>query len=112
MSLFVRESLLTFLRITEGTLDKKTGRYSEESEEEITLSGNLQPILGEDLVRAPEGARVSDLKTLYLHEELDEKDILLYKDKKYQVQKTDEWDPAFSPLPHYRYIAQLVGDVL
>ena len=112
MSLFVRESPLTFLRIVEGTLDKKTGRYSDSTEEEIILSGNLQPVLGEDLVRAPEGARVSDLKTIYLHEELDEKDVLVYKNKRYQVQKTDEWDPAFSTLPHYRYIAQLEGDIL
>jgi len=112
MSMFVREGPITILRITEGELDKSTGRFSSPKENSITVSGNIQPVTGEDLVRAPEGARVSDLKTMFLHVDLEEKDILSYKGKRYQIQKTDDWDPLFSTLPHYRYMALLEGDIL
>jgi len=110
---FVREGPITILRLTEGQLDINTGRYSPDTEEPIpNIIGNIQPVLGEDLVRAPEGARVTDMKTMFLHVEVDEKDILSYKGKRYQIHKTDEWDPMFSTLPHYRYLASLEGDDL
>lgn len=110
MSPFTREGPITILRVTEGTIDKTTGRYGPETTEQFTLLGNLQPISGEDLVRAEEGARLHEMKTMFLHEELDEKDIVLYKNEKYQVQLTQEWDPSFSPNPHYRYKIELMGD--
>lgn len=109
---FVREGPVTILRLEEGKLDKSTGRFEPDKETEIILSGNIQPVLGEDLVRAPEGARVTDMKTVFLHEEVEDKDILLYKGKRYQIEKVDEWDPLFSTLPHYRYLASLEGDDL
>lgn len=112
MSTFVREGPITILRVVEGTLDKSTGRFSPSTEEEVIVSGNIQPVSGDDLVRAPEGARLSGIKTLFLHVDLEEKDILLYKGERYQIQKTDDWDPAFSTIPHYKYMAQLVGDVI
>ena len=108
---FVRESSITVLRVTEGTIDKSTGRFGPDTEVEIPdIVGSLQPILGEDLVRAPEGARSSGLLTMYLHVEIDEKDIVVHKGKRYQVQQTAAWYPEYSPLPHFRYMCMEEGD--
>lgn len=110
MSAFVREAPITFLRTTEGVLDKSTGRYGPSTEVEVILVGNIQPAQGEDLNRAPEGARLEELKVIFLHSDLDEKDVLLLRGKRYQIQKTDEWYPEFSTLPHFRFLAELEGD--
>lgn len=108
---FVKYGPVIILRVTEGELDKSTGRYGPDIEVEIPLSGNIQPVVGEDLARVPEGARVTDFKTIYLHEELKVKDILFYKGKRYEIEMTDDWDPAYSTIPHYRYVAQLEGEL-
>lgn len=110
MSVFVREGPVTVLRVTEGKIDKSTGRFAPDTTEQFILTGNIQPISGEDLNRAPEGARLEGMKTLFLHEELENKDIILYKGKEYQVELTQEWDPAFSTIPHWRYMMQLKGE--
>lgn len=108
---FVRYGPVVILRVQEGELDKSTGRYGPSTEVKIYLQGNIQPVVGEDLARVPEGARVTDFKTVYLHEELKAKDILLYKDKRYEIEMVDEWGPAYSTIPHYRYVAQLEDEL-
>lgn len=110
MSVFVREGPVVVQRVEEGEIDKNTGRALPDTKEQFTLSGNIQPISGEDLNRAPEGARLVEMKTLFLHQEIDEKDIILYKGKEYQVELTQEWDPHFSTIPHWRYMMQLKGE--
>jgi hypothetical protein len=104
---FVKYGPVVILRVTKGTFDKSKGRYSPDTTNEIVLSGNIQPVIGEDLNRVPEGSRLTDFKTIYLHEELEAKDILVYKGQRYQIEKVDDWDPEYSTIPHYRYIAQL-----
>lgn len=102
---FVREGPITILtQTTKPVLDRTTGRYSEAVYKEVTHSGNLQPTLGEDLDKLPDGYRVRDSKTMFLHVDLQEDDVVLYRGERYHVEHTDIWDPAFSTIPHYRYL--------
>ena len=106
---FVREGPVTVKRVTPPEIDIETGRYGEPITETFTLMGSLQPVVGEDLEKLPSGFRVFDAKVLFLHESLEENDIIVYGGSEFYVNHKDEWDPYFSPIPHYGYI--LLKDV-
>ena len=102
--MFVREGPVKVLRRSKPTINRDTGKYNKPEEKEVILRGSLQPVLGEDLKKLPSGFRVADSKVLFLHEELQENDIILYKGTRLHVNHKESWDEEFSPLPHYRYI--------
>ena len=106
---FVREGPVTIKRVTPPEIDPDTGRFGPAVETEVILQGSLQPVLGEDLEKLPAGFRVFNAKTLFLHEALEENDIVVYKGDELYVNHKEEWDPAFSTIPHYRYV--LIKDV-
>lgn len=104
MSRFVREGPVTVQRTTPRALDKSTGRYSEEKVTTQVIRGSLQPITGEDLKKLPDGYRIFDVKVLFAHVRLKEDDIIVWREDKYRIEHKEEWEPEFSPIPHYRYI--------
>ena len=102
--MFVREGPITIRRRPKAQIDQDTGKYITPKETEFTVSGSLQPVLGEDLAKLPAGFRVYDAKTLFLHESMEENDKVIHGGEEYIVEHKEFWEPPFSPIPHYRYI--------
>ena len=102
--MFVREGPVTVKKVTKPEINKDTGKYNTPVEKTVTVQGALHPVLGEDLDKLPSGFRVTDAKTLFLHEPLAEGDIIMYKGTELHIHHKDEWDPEYSPIPHYRYL--------
>ena len=101
---FVREGPITIRRRAKATIDQDTGKYITPKEEEFVFQGSLQPVLGEDLEKLPAGFRVFDAKVVFLHEPMEENDIVVVSGDNYYVEHKEYWEPPFSPIPHYRYI--------
>jgi hypothetical protein len=108
---FVREENITILEEQPAILDLETGRYEEQEEKEIILRGNIQPVTGDDLKKLSEGIRNSDVKTLFLHVQLEQNWTILHKGKRYVVEHEDDWDSASATIRHYKYIIMLEGEV-
>ena len=101
---FVREGPIVIRRRPKAKIDEDTGKYIKPPEEEFTVMGSLQPVLGEDLEKLPAGFRTFDGKVVFLHESMEENDIVFHAGEEYHVEHKEFWEPPFSPIPHYRYI--------
>ena len=101
---FVREEDITVYHRTEGPFDLDTGEYGSTTETEETYSGNIQPISGKTLERLPEGTRTRAQYSLWVHQPLNEKDQVLYKGKRFEVEMSQDWDQASSTNRHLKYI--------
>lgn len=101
---FVREGPVTVQTLTDPILNKDNGRYSKPIPTTRIIRGSLQPITGEDLNKLPDGYRTFDVKVLFAHVSLKEDDKIIWKTDNYRIEHKDEWEPEFSPIPHYRYI--------
>lgn len=101
---FVREEDITVYHRTEGAFDINTGEYAVTTETENTYSGNIQPISGKTLERLPEGTRTRAQYSLWVHEPLNEKDQVLYKGKRFEVEESQDWDQSSSSIRHLKYI--------
>lgn len=102
---FVREGPITIIRLIEpeSDIDLNTGKAIQPTEQEVIYSGNIQPIMGEDLKKLPDGYRLLDTQVMFLHEEIEDNDIVLYHNNRYRVIDKEIWDPNFSTIPHYKY---------
>ena len=106
MGRFVREGDISVRRVTKGGFDINTGRELDNLQEEFTYRGSIQPITGEDLEKLPDGYRAIDIQVVFLHEPLEDDDIVVYNDNTYRVISSEIWEPIYSPLPHYRYVIE------
>ena len=114
MTRFIREAPITFKRILDkAVFDVRTGLFSEETySETFTLIGNIQPATPEMISRMSEGTTIIDFKQIFLHERLQEDDLLVYDGNEYTVEKTSAWpDDGHSVLPHYMYLAEKIRGV-
>ncbi len=103
--MFTMEGPVVIIRQEDQGYDKETGNPNPDIEVEITIQGNLQPSTGEDLQKLEDGYRLEDVMVLFSHEELKEGDLISYKGELLGIEKDQSWDPLFSPIPHYRYLA-------
>jgi hypothetical protein len=101
---FVREEDITVYHRTEGAFNIDTGEYGSDTEMSETYSGNIQPISGKTLERLPEGTRTRAQYSLWVHEPLNEKDQVLYKGKRFEVEESQDWDQSSSSIRHLKYV--------
>jgi hypothetical protein len=87
------------------------------SMDEFEIIASIQPLTGRELMEQPEGERTRDQIKLYttsgLHTAVESQqmkaDIVVYKNKQYEVTKVESWDFPIDGAAHFKIIAMLKG---
>lgn len=101
---FVREENVKILKKQPAYLDLETGRYEEQPDLEELIKGSVQPITAEMFSRMPEGIHFNDVKTLFVHVQLDDEDVIEVKNKRYKIVMETDWDSPSANIRHYVYV--------
>ncbi len=110
-STFVREETIDILTVTEGAFDFGTCEYGDSTETAGTVTGSIQPIPGKVLERLPEGSRHKAKMSLWAHEPMNLRSIVLFKGVRYEIEEVDDWNQYSSPIPHFMYVMSREGDL-
>ncbi|NRA92776.1 MAG: hypothetical protein HRU26_08845 [Psychroserpens sp.] len=103
-STFVREQEIDILTVTEGAFNLDTGEYDPSTETAGIVTGSIQPIPGDVLERLPEGTKSKAKMSLWAHEPMNLKTIVLFKGVRFEIEEVDDWNNISSPIPHFMYV--------
>ena len=99
---------ITLTRRAEGVYNEDTGYYEEGSLTTETINANVQPLTGKEIEQLAEADRTKQHKKIFTEYAIQDNDIIIYKNIKYEVQSVEDWSSYCTN--HYSAIARMLDN--